>query len=82
VLVLVLGYVFFPSPWKSRGQMITAALGIQLALFRVFMCPKKRINASRRAAEKAQEQALEPLPVLSREQDALRPAVRKQPPSG
>jgi solute carrier family 35 protein E3 len=71
VLLLVLGYIFFPSPWESRKQMIKAIVGILLALFGVFMYSKVRIDAARRL-EKAMEEVFEPVLLLSREEDVAR----------
>jgi solute carrier family 35 protein E3 len=72
VVLLVLGYIFFPSPWESREQMVKAIIGILLALFGVFMYTKVRIDAGKRAAEKAREQPLEPVPLLTREEEVPR----------
>jgi len=51
VLLLVLGYVFFPSKWESKSQMIRAISGIIVALIGVFSYSKVKMNASKKPNE-------------------------------
>lgn len=44
ILLLVFGYIFFPSQWESRQQMIKAILGIIIALIGVFLYTKIKID--------------------------------------
>jgi solute carrier family 35 protein E3 len=44
ILLLILGYVFFPSPWESKQQMLRAVLGIVVALIGVFMYSRVRLD--------------------------------------
>lgn len=57
ILLLVFGYIFFPSPWESTYQMIKAIGGIIIALFGVFMYSKVRLDL----ANKPKDPELEPL---------------------
>ena len=50
VLLLVFGYIFFPSKWKSSMQMYKAYAGIVVALIGVFCYTKAKLDA-----QKAQE---------------------------
>jgi solute carrier family 35 protein E3 len=80
VLLLVLGYLLFPSPWESTRQMVKAIIGIVLALFGVFMYSWVKIQAGRKAAEKAKEPPLEPVPLIQREEEvAAQPRVVATP---
>jgi solute carrier family 35 protein E3 len=45
IVLLVLGYLFFPSPWESRAQMIRAVTGIVVALVGVFAYTQARSSA-------------------------------------
>ena len=44
VLLLVFGYIFFPSKWKSAHQMYKAYTGIVIALFGVFCYTKAKLD--------------------------------------
>jgi solute carrier family 35 protein E3 len=44
ILLLILGYVFFPSPWESKAQRLRAILGIVVALIGVFLYSRVRLD--------------------------------------
>lgn len=48
VLLLVFGYIFFPSKWESTYQMIKAMSGIVIALIGVFTYSKARLDAAKK----------------------------------
>ena len=47
VLLLVFGYIFFPSKWKSSKQMYKAYTGIVIALLGVFCYTKAKLDAQK-----------------------------------
>lgn len=51
ILLLVFGYIFFPSKWKSSAQMIKAYTGIVIALLGVFCYTKAKLDAQKRPTE-------------------------------
>ena len=48
VLLLIFGYIFFPSKWENTFQMIRALSGIIIALIGVFMYTKVKIDINKR----------------------------------
>jgi solute carrier family 35 protein E3 len=48
VLLLVFGYVFFPSPWESTAQMVRALVGILVALLGVFAYTKVKLDLQKK----------------------------------
>lgn len=58
ILLLILGYIFFPSKWESTSQMIRAIVGICIAFVGVFLYTKTRISLQRKSL---QESELRPL---------------------
>ncbi|OHT13512.1 phosphate translocator protein [Tritrichomonas foetus] len=48
VLLLIFGYIFFPSQWESTFQMIRAMAGIVIALIGVFMYTKVRLDIAKK----------------------------------
>lgn len=61
VLLLVFGYLFFPSPWESTEQQVRAMMGIVLALFGVFMYTKVKIDLDNRKRAAAADPERQPL---------------------
>ena len=54
VLLLVLGYIFFPSPFESTSQMIRAISGIVLALLGVFLYTIVKLRIAKKREEENQ----------------------------
>ncbi|OHT11308.1 phosphate translocator protein [Tritrichomonas foetus] len=48
VLLLIFGYILFPSKWESTSQMIRAMVGICTALAGVFMYTKARLDIQKK----------------------------------
>jgi solute carrier family 35 protein E3 len=48
VLLLVFGYIFFPSPWESTAQMVRAIVGIAVALLGVFAYTKVKLDLQKK----------------------------------
>lgn len=48
ILLLILGYIFFPSKWESQFQMIKAYTGIVIALLGVFMYSKAKLGQKKK----------------------------------
>lgn len=67
VLLLVIGYVLFPSPWESQRQMVRAIGGIVVALIGVFMYTQIRLKL---AAKPTSSVAEETAPLLQKEPKA------------
>jgi solute carrier family 35 protein E3 len=61
VLLLVFGYLFFPSPWESTEQQVRAMMGIVLALFGVLMYTKVRIDLEAKKKAAAADPERQPL---------------------
>lgn len=51
VLLLIFGYIFFPSKWESVSQMVRALGGIVIALVGVFMYTKVRLDLQKKPAD-------------------------------
>ena len=54
VLLLVLGYIFFPSHFESTSQLVRAIAGIILALFGVFMYTVVKLRIAKKNEEEHQ----------------------------
>lgn len=65
VLLLILGYIFFPSKWESKFQMIRAMAGIAIALFGVFFYTKVKLDL---AKVKAPINPSEEMPLIANKQ--------------
>lgn len=48
ILLLVFGYIFFPSKWESQQQMFKAISGIIIALIGVFLYTKVKLDLAKR----------------------------------
>lgn len=55
ILLLIFGYIFFPSPWESTSQMLRAVSGIIIALIGVFMYTKIRLNLANQPKDPEKE---------------------------
>lgn len=58
VLLLIFGYIFFPSKWDSKMQMIRAILGICTALAGVFLYTAARLDIQKKRFEESERKPL------------------------
>lgn len=58
VLLLIFGYIFFPSKWESKMQMIRAILGICIALAGVFMYTAARLGEQKKRFDESETKPL------------------------
>ena len=54
VLLLILGYIFFPSKWESTAQFVRAITGIIIALIGMFYYTKVKIDLGNQKKEEEQ----------------------------
>ena len=59
VLLLVFGYIMFPSQWESTAQMVRAVVGIVVALIGVFWYSKVRLDLQKQPREPEREPFLQ-----------------------
>lgn len=58
ILLLIFGYIFFPSKWESKTQMLRAIFGICIALAGVFMYSAARLNEQKKRFEESETKPL------------------------
>lgn len=59
IIILIFGYIIFPSPWENKGQIFCATIGIIISLIGEFMYTKAKIDVIKSSTQESQQKAAE-----------------------